>query len=217
MTNTTAQRVLLSADQEIQLARAIEAGVVARAALAGDFDCSATADELAAVMAAGERAWLTMWEANLGLVEVLAKRAARRYGLPVDDLTSEAQLGLAEAIMRWDHTRGTRFSTLGWIWITNRLQTAQRELFRGRDELRAGLRDDDLVLEDDVDARIGEDEQPLWLERVPRPERLVLELLARPDLSPTQVQEHLGLTRSGFYRLRIRALRLGEQAWRRTA
>lgn len=216
MTNTTQQRVLLTADEEVELARAIEAGVLARAALAGDFSSPATDDELCALVADGDRAWVAMWEANLGLAEMLARRVARRHALPLDDLTSEAQLGLAEAIMRWDHTRGTRFSTLAWIWITNRLQRAQHDLFRGRDELRPGMKEDDLVA-DPVPEGFAEDERPPWLDRLPTAERSLLELLARPDLSPTQVREQLGLTRSAFSRLRIRARRLGAEAWRRAA
>lgn len=214
-------RTLLTAEQEVALARAIEAGVLARAALDGSFPCDAEPDDLIAIAEEGDRARTTLWEANFGLVGLLAGRASRRHGLELDDLMSEAHLGLAEAIMRWDHTRGTRFSTTAWIWISNRLQRAQKDLFLRRDELRTpmdetALESTEVPVEAALEAAVGA-QAPRWLEELPCSERALLCLLAQPDLSPTQIRLHLGLSRSAFHRLRTRARRLGAEAWLRAA
>ena len=214
-------RALLTAEQEVALARAIEAGVIARAALDGSFPSDAPPEDLLALADEGDRARTALWEANFGLVGLLARRAARRHGLELDDLMSEAHLGLAEAIMRWDHTRGTRFSTTAWIWISNRLQRAQKDLFLRRDELRtpvdaAALESTEVGAEAALEAAVDA-KGPRWLEEVPSSERALLCLLAQPELSPTQIRLHLGLSRSAYHRLRTRARRLGAEAWRRAA
>jgi RNA polymerase sigma factor (sigma-70 family) len=218
MTNTRPTRsALLSADEEIELARAIEAGVLARAALDGDFDTPTPADDLRALAAAGDRAWQQMWQANVGLAGMLAGRVCRRHGLPEEDLVSEAQLGLAEAIMRWDHRRGTRFSTTAWIWITSRLQRAQRELFTQRDELRNAMDQPELVSDETTEHRIMAEQSPAWLDDLPERERTLLRLLARPDATPARVRAQLGLSRSAYHRLQQRARELGALAWRSAA
>ncbi|WP_022910522.1 sigma-70 family RNA polymerase sigma factor [Aestuariimicrobium kwangyangense] len=218
MTNTRPTRsALLSADEEIDLARTIEAGVLARAALDGDFDTDAPLDDLRALTVAGDEAWQRMWQANVGLAGMLAGRVSRRHGLPEDDLVSEAQLGLAEAIMRWDHRRGTRFSTTAWIWITSRLQRAQRDLFTQRDELRNAIDLPELVSDETVDEQILDEQPPAWLDDLPVRERTLLQLLARPDATPARVRAQLGLSRSAYHRLVQRARELAAVAWKSAA
>lgn len=112
---------LLTADQECDLARRVEVGVLAR-------ECpelvSASAEELAELIADGREAWLELWTCNLRLVRHLGNAAAHRHQLPADELFQEGCLGLAEALMRFDFRRGSRFSTVAWSWISHRIRDA---------------------------------------------------------------------------------------------
>ena len=106
---------LLTAADEVELSRAIEAGVYAEYLLAsGD-----TRPGLGHVAAAGQRAMTRLWESNLRLVMVIASRAARRHDLPVDDLFQDGCVGLAESILRFDWSRGFKFSTYAHDQITH--------------------------------------------------------------------------------------------------
>ncbi len=100
-------------------AAAVEAGVLARAALddpGAPWRGDATDGELAALEAAGVRARQEFVAANLGLVgSVLGPWA--RGGVPVADLFQEGCLGLITAVERFDHRRGVRFSTYATYWI----------------------------------------------------------------------------------------------------
>lgn len=130
---------LLTAADEVRLAREIEAGVVARAALDGLVEPGdATTEELQALVELGERAWQEMWLSNLRLVWQMANRHCP-IGDDVDEYFQDGCLGLAEAILRWDHTRGTRFSTVAWPWIRHHLQASMVSRSRrvtSRTELR---------------------------------------------------------------------------------
>ena len=46
----------------------------------------------------------------------------RRYGLPISDLISEGNIGLMQAIKRFDPDKGTRFSTYATWWIKAAIQ-----------------------------------------------------------------------------------------------
>lgn len=131
---------LLSADEEVELAIAIEAGVLARAVLDGEFPATgASSDELVALVQAGERAWEAMWLANMRLVWSVARPMAQRTRTNVDEVFQEGCVGLAEAIRRWDHRRGIRFHTLAWKWVRHHCQVAvvtQQQARRSRRELR---------------------------------------------------------------------------------
>lgn len=48
---------------------------------------------------------------------VAIARDYRNKGLPMEDLLSEGNLGLLHAASRFDHTRGTRFSTYAAFWV----------------------------------------------------------------------------------------------------
>src|SRR4051794_38776689 len=58
----------------------------------------------------------TMIESNLGLVRTIA-RGFRGGSLPFDDLVQDGTVGLIQAVERFDHRRGVRFSTYAGWWI----------------------------------------------------------------------------------------------------
>ncbi|GAA1393934.1 sigma-70 family RNA polymerase sigma factor [Luteococcus peritonei] len=111
---------LLSHDEECHLAAWIEAGVLARAAL-DEGGTGAPAEELEALARAGEAAWHRFLEANVRLVAQMARRAAAGRDIDPDELFQEGMVALAEALRRWDHRRGLRFSTYATPWVRNAL------------------------------------------------------------------------------------------------
>lgn len=118
---------LLSARDEIDLATRIEAGVIAQAALANAADHDRI--DLETLVQIGRAAWQKFWAANLRLAMRIASDEARHVGLPIDDVFQDTCLGLAEAMMRWDCTRGIRFSTFAYPWLYQRAN--QSALTRG--------------------------------------------------------------------------------------
>ena len=106
---------LLSAAEEVELARAIEQGKKA----VHELDLPLEGHERARVVhdvEAGERARRRMIESNLRLVVSIARRYSGR-GMPLSDLIEEGNLGLMRATEKFDHTRGFRFSTYATWWI----------------------------------------------------------------------------------------------------
>jgi RNA polymerase primary sigma factor len=116
---------LLSESEEIVLAERYERG---RAALARLSEMVVVdpqeRQELEAVVRRGEQARLRMIRSNLRLVISVAKRYAGR-GMPFEDLVQEGNVGLIEAVERYDPRRGTRFSTYAVWWIK---QTVSRSI-----------------------------------------------------------------------------------------
>ncbi len=111
---------LLSAEDERELARRIEAGVLAREVLSGlrqisGFDASPA--ELATLVRDGERAQRRFVQANLGLVSMVANQFASRMGYGRTELFQEGCVGLLLAVQRFDHRRGCRFATYALFWI----------------------------------------------------------------------------------------------------
>lgn len=109
---------LLTAEQEVDLAQRIQAGLAAKEKLTAD---RAPLDlvserELERTVRAGEIARDRMVEANLRLVVSLAKRQAGR-GMLLMDLIQEGNLGLLRAVEKFDHTKGFKFSTYATWWI----------------------------------------------------------------------------------------------------
>ncbi|WP_425569057.1 sigma-70 family RNA polymerase sigma factor [Pseudonocardia xishanensis] len=116
--NGIGKTALLTAAQEVDLAKRIEAGVFAKhvldtegTALAADY-----ARDLRAVVRDGERARNHLLEANLRLVVSLAKRYTGR-GMPLLDLIQEGNLGLIRAVEKFDYAKGFKFSTYATWWI----------------------------------------------------------------------------------------------------
>ena len=115
--NGIGKTALLTAAQEVELAKRIEAGVFATHMLetAEGLDKQYAAD-LRAIARDGQRARNHLLEANLRLVVSLAKRYTGR-GMPLLDLIQEGNLGLIRAVEKFDYTKGFKFSTYATWWI----------------------------------------------------------------------------------------------------
>ncbi|HEY6740367.1 MAG TPA: RNA polymerase sigma factor [Actinopolymorphaceae bacterium] len=118
---------LLTAAEEVELARAIEAGLFAERQLVGDNDpehaVKATDSELDMLVQMGKTAKRRLIEANLRLVVSVAKRCTGR-GLPLLDLIQEGNLGLIRAVEKFDYARGFKFSTYAIWWIRQAISRA---------------------------------------------------------------------------------------------
>lgn len=108
---------LLTATQEQELARWIEAGLYAEYLLQQDLVRDKDKDVLQEVCLRGREARQQLWASNLRLVVKIALEFAKRHNLPVDDLFQEGCLGLATAIQRFDYRLGFRFTTLAHEYV----------------------------------------------------------------------------------------------------
>jgi RNA polymerase primary sigma factor len=107
---------LLSAEEEVSLAKQIEAGRDARQRLELEVGDTAERAQLEELVQAGDAARRRMVEANLRLVVSIAKRYMGR-GLPFLDLVQEGNIGLQRGVDGYDWRRGFRFSTYAYWWI----------------------------------------------------------------------------------------------------
>ena len=115
---------LLTAEDEVELAKAIEAGLFAEEKLAGVFPMlGAIHGDLEFLVGEGEKAKQRLIEANLRLVVSIAKRYIGR-GLVFLDLIQEGNLGLIRAVEKFDYTRGYKFSTYATWWIRQAITRA---------------------------------------------------------------------------------------------
>jgi RNA polymerase primary sigma factor len=115
---------LLTAEDEVELAKSIEAGLFADEKLRGSFSLDgAEVADLQFLVAEGERAKQRLIEANLRLVVSIAKRYIGR-GLVFLDLIQEGNLGLIRAVEKFDYTRGYKFSTYATWWIRQAITRA---------------------------------------------------------------------------------------------
>ena len=115
---------LLTAEDEVELAKAIEAGLFADEKLTGSQPCrGARRPELSLLAAEGLRAKQRLIEANLRLVVSIAKRYIGR-GLSFLDLIQEGNLGLIRAVEKFDYTKGYKFSTYATWWIRQAITRA---------------------------------------------------------------------------------------------
>jgi RNA polymerase primary sigma factor len=114
---------LLTAQDEVELAKAIEAGLFATEKLRASDRRGVAAAELAIVAADGIRAKQRLIEANLRLVVSIAKRYIGR-GLVFLDLIQEGNLGLIRAVEKFDYTKGYKFSTYATWWIRQAITRA---------------------------------------------------------------------------------------------
>ncbi|HET9945563.1 MAG TPA: RNA polymerase sigma factor RpoD [Actinomycetes bacterium] len=115
---------LLTAADEVDLAKRVEAGVFAAEKL--DHETGLPPElrrDLRAIVSDGQRAKKRLIEANLRLVVSIAKRYSGR-GLPFLDLIQEGNLGLIRAVEKFDYTRGFKFSTYASWWIRQAVSRA---------------------------------------------------------------------------------------------
>ncbi|AZI57682.1 sigma-70 family RNA polymerase sigma factor [Nakamurella antarctica] len=115
--NGIGKTALLSAEEEVDLAKRIEAGLYAQHKLdAGKRMTAKKSSDLKWVVRDGERARQHLLVANLRLVVSLAKRYSGR-GMPLLDLIQEGNLGLIRAVEKFDYAKGFKFSTYATWWI----------------------------------------------------------------------------------------------------
>jgi RNA polymerase primary sigma factor len=175
---------LLTAEQEVDLAKRIEAGLYAEHKLDAepDLDDSYRLD-LEEVATDGRRAKAHMLEANLRLVVSVAKKYSDR-GLTLLDVVQEGNLGLIRAVEKFDYTKGYKFSTYAMWWIR---QAIQRGFADSARTIRLPVHVLEMLsklsrVERDMHQRLG---------REPTPEELAVEL----DRTPDQIEELLRTSR----------------------
>jgi RNA polymerase primary sigma factor len=124
---------LLNAEQEVDLAKRIEAGLYAaerlRAEPGVDAEAAQLLRDLTWIVRDGNRARSHLLEANLRLVVSLAKRYTGR-GMAFLDLIQEGNLGLIRAVEKFDYTRGYKFSTYATWWIRQAITRAMADQAR---------------------------------------------------------------------------------------
>jgi RNA polymerase primary sigma factor len=175
---------LLTAEQEVDLAKRIEAGLFAEHKLETEPKLSADfRRDLEAVADDGRRAKSHMLEANLRLVVSVAKKYSDR-GLSLLDVVQEGNLGLIRAVEKFDYTKGYKFSTYAMWWIRQAIQ-------RGFADSARTIRLPVHVLE--MLSKLSRVERDMHqkLGREPTPEELAVEL----DRTPDQIEELLRTSR----------------------
>src|SRR5271169_3300902 len=175
---------LLTAEQEVDLAKRIEAGLFAEHKLetATGLD-EAYRRDLELIAEDGRRAKAHMLEANLRLVVSVAKKYSDR-GLSLLDVVQEGNLGLIRAVEKFDYTKGYKFSTYAMWWIRQAIQ-------RGFADSARTIRLPVHVLE--MLSKLSRVERDMHqkLGREPTPEELAVEL----DRTPDQIEELLRTSR----------------------
>jgi RNA polymerase nonessential primary-like sigma factor len=123
---------LLKREQEIDLAKRIEAGLMARFVVdqagvqAPETFSPQRLGDLEYIAADGMRAKNVMIESNLRLVVKLAKMYEGK-GLDLLDLIQEGNAGLIRAVEKFDHAKGYKLSTYATTWIHKFMSTAIAE------------------------------------------------------------------------------------------
>jgi RNA polymerase primary sigma factor len=175
---------LLTAEQEVDLAKRIEAGLYAEHKLETEAKLSqALRRDLEDVAEDGRSAKAHMLEANLRLVVSVAKKYSDR-GLSLLDVVQEGNLGLIRAVEKFDYTKGYKFSTYAMWWIR---QAIQRGFADSARTIRLPVHVLEMLsklsrVERDMHQRLG---------REPTPEELAVEL----DRTPDQIEELLRTSR----------------------
>ncbi|TWP49003.1 RNA polymerase sigma factor [Lentzea tibetensis] len=173
---------LLNAEEEVELAKRIEAGLYAaeRVRRSEDEQEKLTPQlrrDLRWIVRDGERAKNHLLEANLRLVVSLAKRYTGR-GMAFLDLIQEGNLGLIRAVEKFDYTKGYKFSTYATWWIRQAITRAMADQAR---TIRIPVHMVEVI------NKLGRIQRELLqdLGREPTPEELAKEM----DITPEKVLE----------------------------
>ncbi|MFE3193198.1 RNA polymerase sigma factor [Nocardia sp. NPDC059240] len=173
---------LLNAEEEVELAKRIEAGLYATEKLREFADKGEklpvqSRRDLQWIMRDGNRAKNHLLEANLRLVVSLAKRYTGR-GMAFLDLIQEGNLGLIRAVEKFDYTKGYKFSTYATWWIRQAITRAMADQAR---TIRIPVHMVEVI------NKLGRIQRELLqdLGREPTPEELAKEM----DITPEKVLE----------------------------
>jgi RNA polymerase primary sigma factor len=173
---------LLNAEEEVELAKRIEAGLYAAERVrkfedAGEKLSPQLRRDLHWIIRDGERAKNHLLEANLRLVVSLAKRYTGR-GMAFLDLIQEGNLGLIRAVEKFDYTKGYKFSTYATWWIRQAITRAMADQAR---TIRIPVHMVEVI------NKLGRIQRELLqdLGREPTPEELAKEM----DITPEKVLE----------------------------
>ncbi|MFC5994107.1 RNA polymerase sigma factor [Pseudonocardia hispaniensis] len=173
---------LLNAEEEVELAKRIEAGLYAAERLRRTMDAGEKISpqlrrDLRWIVRDGERAKNHLLEANLRLVVSLAKRYTGR-GMAFLDLIQEGNLGLIRAVEKFDYTKGYKFSTYATWWIRQAITRAMADQAR---TIRIPVHMVEVI------NKLGRIQRELLqdLGREPTPEELAKEM----DITPEKVLE----------------------------
>jgi RNA polymerase primary sigma factor len=108
---------LLTAEQEVSLAKRMEAGRNAKRRLAKERELDLDERQrLRDIVKDGKAAKEHLIKANSRLVVSVAKKYVGR-GVPFLDLIQEGNIGLIRAVKKFDYRRGYKFSTYATWWI----------------------------------------------------------------------------------------------------
>ena len=113
---------LLTAEDEVRLAKAMETGRKAAAALETEKN-PAKRRKLERLVREGDEARQVFIRSNLRLVVSIAKRYSHSR-LPFLDLVQEGNLGLIRAVEKFEYRKGFKFSTYATWWIRQAITRA---------------------------------------------------------------------------------------------